>query len=400
MANRRSQRRTTRPVCEALESRALLNAAMAEALDHHHAAEIQIARKPAPFPSPVLAHLNQLPTVSTVPPAPAPADTNPNGVAFVPNGFPSGGKLNPGDILVSNFNNSVADGSVQGTGTTIVRITPKGQVSTFFTSTSTGLDTALAVLKSGFVIVGNVPTTDGTFGTITQGSLQILNSSGTVVKTLTDSTFLAEPWDLAVNDQGDHVQVFVSNLSTVQGATGTVTRLDLTISPSGTITVGKPVQIASGYTVQANQAAVVLGPTGLAFDANKNVLYVASTGDNAIFAIPNAAKRQTDAGKGTLVYQDNAHLRGPLGLVLAPNGNLITANGDAVNPDPNNIQNSELVEFTPKGKFVAQFQIDPAAGGAFGLAISPFRTFRELAAVDDNNVPVLNTPALEEFAIF
>ena len=177
-----------------------------------------------------------------------------------------------------------------------------------------------------------------------------------------------------------------------------MTWLDLTISPSGTITVGKPVQIASGYTVQANQAAMVLGPTGLAFDAKKNVLYVASTADNKIFAIPNAAKRQTDAGKGTLVYQDNAHLRGPLGLVLAPNGDLITANGDAVNADPNN--NSELVEFTPKGKFVAQFQIDPAAGGAFGLAISPFRTFRELAAVDDNNVPVLNTPALEEFAIF
>ena len=51
MANRRSQRRTTRPVCEALESRVLLNAAMAEALDHHHAAEIQIAQARAlPIP--------------------------------------------------------------------------------------------------------------------------------------------------------------------------------------------------------------------------------------------------------------------------------------------------------------------------------------------------------------
>ena len=158
----------------------------------------------------MLDHLNQLPTVSTVP---ANGDVNPYGVAFTPSGFPSGGLLNPGDILVSNFNNI---DNTQGTGTTIVRITPKGQVSTFFTSTSTGLDTALAVLKSGFVIVGNVPTTDGTFGTIQPGSLQILNSSGTVVKTLTDSTFLAEPWDLTVNDQGDHVQVFVSNLSTVK----------------------------------------------------------------------------------------------------------------------------------------------------------------------------------------
>ncbi len=35
------------------------------------------------------------------------------------------------------------------------------------------------------------------------------------------------------------------------------------------------------------------------------------------------------------------HLHGPFGLVLAPNGDLITANGDAVNGDPT--QPSELV---------------------------------------------------------
>ena len=41
--------------------------------------------------------------VSTVP---ANGDQNPYGVAFVPPGFPAGGPLNPGDILVSNFNNA------------------------------------------------------------------------------------------------------------------------------------------------------------------------------------------------------------------------------------------------------------------------------------------------------
>src|SRR5208337_4661664 len=202
MANRRSQRRTIRPVCEVLESRELLSAAMVAAPHNQHAAEIQHAQKHSHFPSPVLNHLHQLPTVSTVP---ANGDVNPYGVAFVPNGFPSGGTLNPGDILVANFNNS---GNIQGTGTTITRITPQGQTSTFFTSTSPGLDTALAVLKSGFVIVGNVPTTDGTFGTITQGSLQILDKNGNLVMTLKDSKFLAEPWDLTVHDNGDHVQVF------------------------------------------------------------------------------------------------------------------------------------------------------------------------------------------------
>ena len=42
-------------------------------------------------------------TLTTVP---ANGDVNPYGVAFVPPGFPTGGTLSPGDILVSNFNNS------------------------------------------------------------------------------------------------------------------------------------------------------------------------------------------------------------------------------------------------------------------------------------------------------
>ncbi|MFI5460763.1 MAG: hypothetical protein ACHRXM_35570 [Isosphaerales bacterium] len=116
--------------------------------------------------------------------------------------------------------------------------------------------------------------------------------------------------------------------------------------------------------------------------------YVASTGDNAIYAIQNAAFATTDGGIGRLIYQDNAHLRGPLGLVLAPNGDLITSNGDAVNPDPS--QASELVEFTPTGRFVGEFSIDPAQGGAFGLAVTNFAGILRLAAVEDvtNSVDV------------
>src|ERR1700746_3703555 len=56
--------------------------------------------------------------VSTVP---ANGDGNPYGVAFVPPGFPAGGMINPGDILVSNFN---ASSGLQGTGTTIVDVPP------------------------------------------------------------------------------------------------------------------------------------------------------------------------------------------------------------------------------------------------------------------------------------
>ena len=132
-----------------------------------------------------------------------------------------------------------------------------------------------------------------------------------------------------------------------------------------------------------NSAALVLGPTGLAFDPVTGILYVASTADNAIFAIENAAVATQPQLKGKLVYQDNAHLRGPLALAFTPNGNLITTNGDAVNASPTPSENSEIVEFTKSGNFVAQFSIDSAVGAAFGIAVAPLVVLARLAAVDD-----------------
>src|SRR5579863_9182613 len=64
-------------------------------------------------------------TASTIPPN---GDLNPYGVAFVPRGFVAGGSLLPGDVLVSNFNSS---SNTQGTGTTIVKVTPHGQTAVF-----------------------------------------------------------------------------------------------------------------------------------------------------------------------------------------------------------------------------------------------------------------------------
>jgi uncharacterized protein (TIGR03118 family) len=323
---------------------------------------------------------------STAPNVPNSGDQNPYGVAFVPQGIKPGGKLQPGDILVSNFNNGAANGGLQGTGTTIIRITPSGERSVFFQGTGLGLTTALGVLKSGFVLVGNVPTTDGKFATLRQGSLLVLDTNGNLVTTLTDPNLLRDPWDLTINDHGSRAQVFVSNVTSVTNASGvgsgTVTRIDLHISQTGALVVDHMTRIASGYKVEENDAALVVGPTGLAYDARRDILYVASTDDNAIYAIDDAGDTHKDHGKGKLIYQDNAHLHGPLALVLAPNGDLITANGDAVNSDPN--QPSELVEFTPGGKFVGQFSIDPNPGGAFGIALANVDGELRFAAVNDN----------------
>ena len=358
------------PACvEILEDRALLSAAAASSpaaeLHHHSQQHGQI--------------LNQLSTSTPVTASTIPAngDLNPYGVAFVPENFARGGALNPGDLLVSNFN---ASSNLQGTGTTIVRITPDGHTSTFFQGNAgLGLTTALGVLKNGFVIVGNLPTTDGTGATAQQGSLLILDKNGILVATLTDSKLLDGPWDLAVNDEGGRAQVFVSNV-----LSGTVTRIDLQVPRHGSAPkVLSETQIASGYAHRTDAAALLLGPTGLAFDEKTDTLFVASTADNAVYAIPNAEHTHHDAGKGKVIYNDPAHLHGPLALVLAPNGDLIVANGDAVNADP--AHPSELVEFTQHGKFVAEFQVDPVADGAFGIAIQVSEDGQvRFAAVDDN----------------
>lgn len=309
-------------------------------------------------------------TISTVP---SNGDGNPYGVAFVPTGFPSGGPLSPGDILVSNWNNK----TIQGGGTTIVSINSSGQQSLFFQSkTPVGLTTALAVLKSGFVIVGNLPTTDGTGATAKPGSILILNSKGQLVKTLTDPTLVDGPWDMAVNDNGSQVQAFVTNV-----LSGTVVRWNLTFSSTG-LTSETGTVIASGYGHHTDPNAAVVGPTGLVYDPATDTLFVASTVDNAIYSIPNASTATTNAGMGTLVYQDSQHLHGPLGLALAPNGDFLVTNGDAINPD--SAQPSELVEFTPGGSFVKELALDSGPGGAFGLAVDTSGSTATLAAVDDN----------------
>lgn len=72
--------------------------------------------------------------------------------------------------MVSNFN---AASNKQGTGTTIVKLVTDGKPVTFFQGQNLGLTTALAVLKSGYVLVGNLPTTNGATITST-GSLLVI----------------------------------------------------------------------------------------------------------------------------------------------------------------------------------------------------------------------------------
>ncbi|HUB33707.1 MAG TPA: hypothetical protein VMA31_11780 [Bryobacteraceae bacterium] len=314
---------------------------------------------------------NSVQAVSTVP---ANGDVNPYGVAFVPVGFP-GSSLNPGDILVSNFNNNQ---NLQGTGTTIVRITPAGKQSLFFQGNTRqrGLSTALGILNSGYVMVGSFPTEDGTCGTAEPGSLLVLSQNGSVLGAITGSG-IDGPWDMTLYEQGPNVAAFISN-----ALSGNIVRLDFALSPAG-MQLEDSVIIASGYMHRCDPAALVVAPTGLVYEAATDTLFVASSEDNAVFAVPSARTTTQNQGTGTIVYQDATHLHGALAMAKAPNGDLLVSNNDVINGDPN--QPSEIVEFTRNGEFVKELSVDPNQGGSFGLMTRlAGNNTAKFAAVDDN----------------
>jgi hypothetical protein len=322
--------------------------------------------------------------------SPANGDLNPYGLAVVPSGFPNGGKIHPGQLLVSNFNNSLADGNLQGQGRTIVIIDPNTaqQSGLFFQAgKNIGFTNALAVLRAGFVIGGSVFTV-GSSTTAFSGGLLVLDRNGSLVTTINNG--VNGSWGLAVKERGDAAQLFVSNV-----LDGTVTRLNVSLKNGNFSVVGPPTTIASGYLFGPDMAGLVVGPAGLVYDRHQDTLYLASEDDNAIYAIHDADGVTSSVGKGTLVYQDDTHLHGPLGLMIAPDGNFVTANADpAAHNDPK--QPSELVEFTANGEFVRQYSIDPNQGAAFAILNVRTPSANQFSYVDDFS-SILNILKLTPF---
>ncbi len=320
------------------------------------------------------------PTVSTVPPN---GDVNPYGVVFVPHAVAGGLTLQPDDILVSNFNNNL---NLQGTGTTIIRVNANGQQSLFYQSPNSarGLTAALGVVQRGFVFVGSTPTFDGTSATVQAGSLSIIDGNGNLVGNVANSNLIDGPWGMAVADNGANAHIFVSNI-----LSGSITRFDVSFPAAGGVVINKSVVIGSGFNHRTDPAALVLGPSGLSFDAVHDILYVASSSDNAIYALSGARAAKSSLGSGQVMYSDDVHLHGPIQLATAANGDLLVANSDGSNADPN--QPSEIVEFTTAGQFVSEFSIDPNNGGAFGVALRSLGSEAVRVATVDDNADTMTT---------
>jgi hypothetical protein len=302
---------------------------------------------------------------------PANGDVNPYGIVRVPR---TKGALVEGNILVSNFNNSA---NLQGTGTTIVQLTPEGSVTLFAQIDASslpgpcpggvGLTTALSVLRSGWVIVGSLPTTDGTSATARAGCLLVLDSGGNVVETFYGS-LINGPWDMTALDSGSSADLFVTNVlnGTVKAGgnvvhEGTVTRLTLTGLFGARPSLQAITVIGSGFSERTDPAALVIGPTGVGLSANADTLYVADSLNNRVTAIPDPVFRVNSAGTGATVTQ-GGFLNDPLGLTVGLNGNILAANGN----------NGFLVTITPDGDQLRKNLLDdsgtpPGAGALFGL---------------------------------
>jgi hypothetical protein len=336
----------------------------------------------------VLKKRNTIDTISST--VPANGDVNPYGLVRVPRSI---GNLNEGHYLVSNFN---ASSNLQGTGTTIVDVSPSGALTVFAQLSAgslpgpcpggVGLTTALAVLQTGWVIVGSLPTSDGSSATAQAGCLIVLDNMGNAVETIQGS-LINGPWDMTWLEDEQQAALFVTNVLNGTVAAngsvvnqGTVVRVNLRVSETKMPFLESLTVVGAGFSERTDPAALVIGPTGLGLSpvcrqgeeecethsrGNEPVLYVADSLNNRVVVITEPLTRTKPSGPG-MVLSSGGSLNDPLGLTVAPNGHILVVNGN----------DGFITEITGRGAQIASKLIDnsgnpPGAGALFGVTFDP-----------------------------
>jgi hypothetical protein len=305
-------------------------------------------------------------------------DQNPYAIVVAP---VSAGTIQQGDVLITNFNDAH---NLQGLGTTIVNYNPATKKLSQFAQIprnlaqcpgGVGLGTAMTMLKSGWVVVGSAPSTDGTAATKGAGCLIVLNAQGQVADVWSGPDINA-PWgNMAVIDNGSTATLFVSNVGFDIGAENdsdvtdkaTVLRIELAIADGKPPAITRKTVVGSGFAAQRDKDVFLIGPTGLALGVD-GTLYVSDAIGNRITAIADAATRRDSAGTGREITKDGLFRR-PLAMTTVPNGHLLVTNG----------LNGQAVEVDPlTGKQIYARWIDankaqhpPGSGDLFGIAMTP-----------------------------
>ena len=314
---------------------------------------------------------------------PGNGDQNPYAVVVAP---VTAGSVQAGDVLVSNFNDRT---NLQGLGTTIVDYRPStGALTTFAALPRTlpaggpscpggiGLTTAMTVLGNGDVLVGSLPSTDGTTATKGPGCLLVLGPDGHLLSSIT-GPLVNGPWgNMALSEHAGGGTVFVSMTGFGVGAPAgtppvvpqaTIVRFSLAYGPGTAPHVTAATAVASGLGEQADKSVFIIGPTGLALDPS-GTLYASDALGNRILAVDDALTRTSSAGTGRIVTAGGL-LNRPLALVETADRHLITTNG----------LNGQVIEIdAASGHQVGgqwfdtdKAQSPPGSGDLFGLALRP-----------------------------
>jgi len=343
------------------------------------AVNVADAREPKGFLETIHHHITLASTVADN------GDDNPYALIVAP---VSAGKIHKNDVLMDNFNRI---SNLQGTGTTIMDYNPATKEITTFADLppnvpgcpgGIGLSTAMVMLKSGWVIVGSTPSTDGTTRTMGPGGLLVLDSNGNLVETWAN-TNINDPWgNIAAIDNGTNAILFVSMAGLDVPGPGvrdpqtgrpvivnkaTVLRIELSIPEGKPPVITGQTVVANGFGQRADKDAFLVGPTGLALGLN-DTLYVSDALGNQIVAIPDASTRTNSAGTGVVVTKDGL-LKRPLALTTAPNGHLLAINalkGQVVEIDP-----ASGKQLYAQWIDADQAQQPPGNGDLFGIAMTP-----------------------------
>ncbi len=251
-------------------------------------------------------------------------DQNPYGLAIAPAG---GGKIAAGDLVVCNFNDAL---NIQGLGTTIEVLKP------YPGATPRRLIADPRLTGCAAIAMGAA---DPWVAALDANDNPIVSPSGQIISALNTYPWTG-PWGQTFVAGPDTPPAFYES----NANDGSIVRIDLTTPFAFD-------KIATGFPVNHGVPGSILAPSGLTYDAARDVLYIVDGASNSIFEIREPARVHTggitftphgfggpSAAHARLLYAGNP-LNAPISAALLFNGDLVVGNtGD-----------NRLVELSPAG---------------------------------------------------
>jgi hypothetical protein len=292
---------------------------------------------------------------------------NPYGLTVAPS---TTGDFTKGDLVVCNFNDKA---NVQGTGFTIVALHPKPGSKPLLVSHSKTL-VGCDALALG-------PTDDIWAAAFSANDNPVVSAMGKLEDDIKGKPFDHPFGQIYAQPTAGSPAFYESN-----AGVGTVVRINL--GSKFTYDV-----IAKGFAVNHGKPGSIFAPSGLAYDASIDTLYIVDGTNDTVVAfdkvstIPNGGIvveksglkfKGPAAGRARVLFA-GAPLDGPISSALLANGNLVV--GNTSNPSGRNV----MVELSPSGKVLATRNVDKGAAGAiFGMVATGKGADTKLYFNDDN----------------